>query len=277
MPSRLQLHRGHRPRRIAVLCCTALLLTACGDPSPAPNTSPPKAEDTATANSTPAAPHSTTLPPREYPLLTDDNAVEFLKQYFKDHPERKIRVTTRLGTLKVKLFDDTPIHTSNFLMLVNRDYFDGTEFTRVVDDFIVQGGNNDSETEEIKRILIGSYELPPEIRPEHLHKKGALSAARRYEGNPDKMSAPYNYFFVDGRTFNEPQLLAMERDHDMDIPGWKRKIYKTIGGAPHLDGQHTVFGQVYEGLDVLERMAEVRTDGSDWPIEPLVVQMEVIE
>ncbi len=219
---------------------------------------------------------SPTISRREYPLLNNDNAVKFLKEYFKENPERNIRVTTRLGTLKVRLFDDTPIHTANFLMLVKREYFDGTEFTRVVEDFVVQGGNNDNDTEEIKRILIGSYELPPEILPEHIHKKGALSMARRYDDNPDKMSSAYNYFFVEGRTFNEPQLMALERDHDMKIPAWKRKVYGTTGGAPHLDGQHTVFGEVYEGFDVLKSLSEVKTDGSDWPFDPLVVKMEVI-
>ena len=219
---------------------------------------------------------SPTISRREYPLLNNDNAVDFLKKYFKENPERNILVTTRLGSLKVRLFDDTPIHTANFLMLVKREYFNGTEFTRVVKDFVVQGGNNDSETEEIKRLLIGSYELPPEILPDHIHKKGALSMARPYEDNPEKMSSPYNYFFVEGRTFNEPQLLALERDHGMKIPGWKRKIYGTIGGAPHLDGQHTVFGEIYEGLDVLKSLSEVKTDGSDWPLDPLVVKMEVI-
>lgn len=213
---------------------------------------------------------------REFPLLNDGNAIEFLNGYFKENPERNILVTTRVGSLKVRLFDDTPIHTANFLMLVNRKYFDGTEFTRVVKDFVVQGGNNDSETEEIKRLLIGNYEMPAEIHEAHLHKKGALSMARSYENNPEKVSTPYNYFFVDGRTFNEPQLLALERDHNMKIPAWKREIYRNIGGAPHLDGQHTVFGEVYEGLDVLERMAEVKTDDSDWPLDPLIVKMEVI-
>lgn len=212
----------------------------------------------------------------KFPMLSTKNAVPFLREYFKENPERKIKLTTRLGTIKFRLFDDTPIHTANFLMLVKRHYFDNTEFTRVVKNFVVQGGNNDKESEELKRLLIGSYELPPEIRENHIHQKGALAMARRYDDNPKKLSSAYNFYFVEGQKFTEPQLMAIERDNDMTIPEWKRKIYEKIGGAPHLDGQHTVFGEIYEGLDVLHKMANVKTDQSDWPKVPLVMKMEVI-
>lgn len=214
---------------------------------------------------------------REFPRLTSKNAEAFLRAYFKENPERKIKLTTRLGVIKFKLFEDTPVHSANFLMLVKRDYFNDTEFTRVVKNFVVQGGNNDKEQEDIKRLLIGSYELDPEFNPEHLHKKGALAMARRYEENPDKRSSAYNFYFVQGQKFTEPQLLAIERDNEMTIPEWKRQIYRTVGGAPHLDGEHTVFGEIYEGLDVLEKMSLVKTDASDWPLQPLIMKMEVIE
>ena len=219
---------------------------------------------------------SVTLSKREFPILNSQNAEEFLLQYFEDNPERKIKLTTRMGVIKFRLFDDTPIHTANFLMLVKREYFNNTEFTRVLEKFVVQGGNNDREEEDLKRILIGRYELSPEIKPEHLHKKGALAMARRYTENPDKNSSAYNFYFVQGQSFNEPQLMAMERDNEIEIPEWKRKIYRTTGGAPHLDGEHTVFGEIYEGLDVLEKMSLIETDQSDWPLKPLVMEMEVI-
>ena len=214
---------------------------------------------------------------REFPRLTSKNAEAFLRSYFKENSERKIKLTTRLGVLKFRLYEDTPVHSANFLMLVKRDYFNDTEFTRVVKNFVVQGGNNDKEQEDIKRLLIGSYELDPEFIPEHIHKKGSLAMARRYEENPDKLSSGYNFYFVQGQKFTEPQLLAIERDNEMQIPEWKRRIYRTIGGAPHLDDEHTVFGEIYEGLDVLEKMSLVKTDASDWPMEPLVMKMEVIE
>ncbi|HKK37959.1 MAG TPA: peptidylprolyl isomerase [Cryomorphaceae bacterium] len=214
---------------------------------------------------------------REFPKLENANIESFLTEYFRENPERRVRVITRLGTLKVKLFDDTPLHTANFLMMAKRDYFTGTEFVRVAPNFVVQGGSNDSEVEKIKRLLIGSYTLPAEFKEERIHRRGALSMARSYEKNPDKRSSAYDFFFVQGQKFNEPQLLAIERDNEMVIPEWKREIYKTTGGAPHLDYQHTVFGEVYEGLDVLDRMATVETDGSEWPVEPLIMQVDVID
>lgn len=263
--------------RITWIFLFSLAVLGCTGPDTGTDTDSTSTPETAPAPS----PADTTAPPepvkREFPLLNNDNIEEFLMEYFKANPERRILVSTPLGDMKVRLYDDTPLHTANFLMLVKREYFNGTEFTRVIDDFIVQGGNNESETEEIKRILIGSYLIPAEFRPQNIHKKGVLSMARRYEDNPEKRSAAYNFFFVDGRTFNEPQLLMLERDHDMSIPEWKREVYKTVGGAPHLDGQHTVFGEIYEGLDVLEKLSAVETDEVDWPLSPLPVEMSVIE
>lgn len=253
-----------------------LILHACSVEEP--EQALPKKEDIIATDTLEASQSDSSSTPskREFPILNSENAVEFLLQYFKDNPERKIKLTTRMGVIKFRLFNDTPIHTANFLMLVKREYFNNTEFTRVLKNFVVQGGNNDREEEDLKRILIGRYELPPEIKPEHLHVKGAVAMARRYTENPDKYSSAYNFYFVQGQTFNDPQIMAMERDNDIEIPEWKRKIYRTTGGAAHLDGEHTVFGEIYEGLDVLEKMSLVKTDQSDWPLEPLVMQMEVI-
>ena len=217
-------------------------------------------------------------PKEDLPLiLNQENHEEYLLKFFEENESRKIALTTRMGTIKIELFDDTPLHTANFLMLTERDYFNNTEFTRVVKKFVVQGGNNDKEEEEIKRLLIGNYEMKPEMKENHIHKKGALAMARRYEDNAEMLSSAYNFYIVHGQTFNEPQLMALERDHEMSIPQWKRKIYKTTGGAPHLDGKHTVFGQVYEGFDVLDKMASVKTDQSDWPLKPLVMEVEIID
>lgn len=212
-----------------------------------------------------------------FPILNSENAVPFLREYLKNNPERKLKLTTRLGTLKIRLYDETPLHTANFLMLVKRDYFDNTEFTRVVENFVVQGGNNDKESEELKRLLIGNYLIPPEMDENLIHKKGALAMARNYEDNPEKLSSAYNFYFVHGQKFNEPQLLGIERENEISISQKKREVYNTIGGAPHLDGEHTVFGEIYEGLDVLDKMAAVETDKSDWPRNPLVMEISVID
>jgi peptidyl-prolyl cis-trans isomerase B (cyclophilin B) len=210
-------------------------------------------------------------------MLNSDNAEAFLREYFKKNSERKIKLTTRLGEIKFRLYEDTPVHSANFLMLVKRDYFNNTEFTRVVENFVVQGGNNDKESEEIKRLLIGTYKLDPEFRKNHFHKRGALAMARSYKNNPEMKSSAYNFYFVQGQTYNEPQLLSIEREEDITIPANERQVYKTTGGTPHLDNKHTIFGEIYEGFDVLEAMSKVKTDGNQWPKKPLVMQAEVIE
>lgn len=268
------MNKSHLWKYVVFLVFPILILQACGveEPEEALSENAIAIDTIETSDSDSTA----ILSKREFPILSSKNAEEFMLQYFKDNPERKIKLTTRMGVIKFRLFEDTPIHTANFLMLVKREYFNNTEFTRVLKNFVVQGGNNDKEEEDLKRILIGRYELPPEIKPEHLHKKGALAMARRYTENPEKNSSAYNFYFVQGQTFNEPQIMAMERDNEIDIPEWKRKVYRTTGGAAHLDGEHTVFGEIYEGLDVLEKMSLVKTDQSDWPLKPLVMQMEVI-
>lgn len=213
----------------------------------------------------------------KFPYLSNENAEDFLRAYAEQITSRQIALTTRHGTLKIRLFEDTPLHTANFLMMVERNYFTGTEFTRIAKDFVVQGGNSDRESDEIKRLVIGNYLIPAEISDRHIHRKGALAMARRYENNPEKKSSAYDFYLVSGRTFNDAQLTALENQHEMTIPESRRKVYRTTGGAPHLDGQHTVFGMVTEGFDVLDRMAETPTDESDWPLESLVMEMKILD
>lgn len=270
------------PNQIAVLKANLLgfaflilALTAC-EPS-SPSIAKGESEVAALPQKDAVQKDSATAIGREYPKLDSANIDGFLSEYFRENPERRVRIITRVGTLKVKLFEDTPLHTANFLMMTKRNYFTGTEFIRVAPNFVVQGGNNDSEIENIKRILIGSYTIPSEFKPDRIHTKGALSMARAYENNPNKRSSPYYFFFVHGQSFNEPQLMAIERDKEILIPQWKRKIYSSVGGAPHLDNEHTVFGEIYDGLSVLDKMAEVETDAGEWPITPLIMQVDVID
>lgn len=263
---------------LAALVLAALCTThGCGDNPPtqsseAENKAPAAAADTVAANEADAIPGAMQLP-----MLGNANAEDFLRDYFDTLHTRKVALSTRYGTLKIELFEDTPLHTANFMMMVQRDYFTGTEFTRIVPDFVVQGGNSERETDEFKRLLIGSYLISPEIHDKYLHRKGALAMARSYDDNPEKRSSAYDFYIVVGRTFNDPQLMAMAREHEMEIPEWKRKIYREVGGAPHLDGQHTVFGQVIEGMNVLEKMGKTPTDERNWPLESLTMEILVID
>ncbi len=249
-------------------------LTGCesGRPEDQANTETEKVAQPAPADTSKAEPAE-----ENFPYLNNENAEAFLREYAEKINSRKIALTTRYGTLKIRLFEDTPLHTANFLMMIERNYFTGTEFTRIVEDFVVQGGNSERESDEIKRLVIGNYLIPSEINDRHIHRKGALAMARRYENNPEKKSSAYDFYLVAGRTFNDAQLTALENQHEMTFPEWRRKVYRTAGGAPHLDGQHTVFGMVTEGFEVLERMAKTPTDESDWPLESLIMEMTVLD
>ncbi len=261
----------------AVTILTAFgALQACSDPSSTETADSKQGSDTASSTGNTTAVETTKAFVRQIPILGNENSEAFLRNYFDTLSTRKVALSTRHGRLVMELFEDTPLHTANFMMMVQREYFSGTEFTRIVKDFIVQGGNSERETDEIKRLLIGNYLINPEIHDKYLHRKGALAMARSYDDNPAKRSSAYDFYIVVGRTFNDPQIMAMAREHEMEIPEWKRKIYREVGGAPHLDGQHTVFGQVIEGMDVLEKMGKTPTDERNWPLESLVMKMEAV-
>lgn len=203
--------------------------------------------------------------------LTAENHVEVLKEFWQNNPERKVRLETDKGTIDIRLFDQTPIHSSTFLMLTKRNYFNGTLFTRVVPEFIIQGGSSDQEELELKRMIIGSFNPEPEFHDDLIHQRGMVSMARRYKNNPDKLSSPYNFFIVVGRTFNTPAIMGIERDHDKSFSAAEKEIYRTIGGAPHLDGEHTVFGEVISGMEVVDAISKVETDIREWPVEDIAI------
>jgi Peptidyl-prolyl cis-trans isomerase (rotamase) - cyclophilin family len=175
-------------------------------------------------------------------------------------------IETSLGNMKVVLYDETPLHKANFEKFVEEGTYNGTIFHRVIQNFMIQGGDpsliNSDFVEET---------IPAEIRPNLIHKKGALAAARMGDGvNPERRSS-VQFYIVQGKTYSEDELQNL-----MDFNGkfWnslQKETYKVIGGTPFLDRDYTVFGEVTEGLDIIDRIAAVQTAPGDRPIQDVTI------
>jgi len=170
-------------------------------------------------------------------LLTDKNAIPFFYEYEKNNKESVVRILTDYGNIDIKLFTNTPFHRANFIFLTKKKYFDGEFFHRVVKDFIIQGGNSDSRKTSMKRKSIGRYLLPPDTKKGFKHHRGAISMPSSEIENPHKLASPYEFFIV------------QKKD-----------------GAYHLDGNYTVFGKVIKGMNVVDIIANLKTDKREWPI-----------
>ena len=191
--------------------------------------------------------------------------------YGRQHPGSEVLIATRLGNIRVRLYDDTPIHRANFLLLARKGVFDETMFNRVVKDFAVQGG----QTYGARTIRLKRYRLPPEISAAHFHHRGALGMARYDdEQNPGHLSSNTDFYFVVGEKLAPNQSQAMCR---RKLTPAQTQAYAKTGGVPSLDGQYTVFGEVIEGQDVVDKIANQPVESDKWPVEDIKLKVEVVK
>jgi len=193
---------------------------------------------------------------------------------------QKVKISTEYGDMIVLLYDDTPKHRDNFIKLTKEGYYNGTLFHRVIKDFMIQGGDPDSKNAKPgQRLGMGGpgYTIPAEFNPEHIHKKGALAAARKGDQmNPEKRSSGSQFYIVEGKKYSAPELNNMaKRTHAIYTPE-QINTYKTIGGTPFLDTQYTVFGEVVEGLDVIDKIASVKTGAGNRPVKDIKMTVTLI-
>lgn len=185
----------------------------------------------------------------DFPKLTDANAMEFFLEYEKEHKEDKVRITTDFGTIDILLYDKTKFHRANFIYLTKRKYYDGTQFYRVVKNFVIQGGSSDGVDLYKKRRKIGKYLLPPDTKRGYTHKRGAISMPSSDIENAYKLASPFQFFII-----HRPS------------------------GAAYLDKDYTVFGEVISGMDVVDKINAIETDKGDWPLENVYIRkVEIIE
>jgi peptidyl-prolyl cis-trans isomerase B (cyclophilin B) len=187
-----------------------------------------------------------------------------------------IMIETSLGKIKCVLYRETPMHADNFIQLAKDGFYDGLLFHRVIRDFMIQTGDPNSRKAK-KGEMLGygdaGYTLPPEFHPALFHKKGALAAARQGDQvNPGRESNGSQFYIVQGKILTGPELKAMETSGS-HLPFTPEQIeaYGIMGGTPHLDYAYTVFGQVIDGLEVIDEIASVPTDSRDRPLEDVKI------
>lgn len=251
--------------------------------------------------------------------------------------ETIVQINTDLGEIKVKLYDETKQHKKNFIKLVEQGFYDKTLFHRVINQFMIQGGDPDSKGASDGQLLGNGgpgYTIPAEIKAKYIHKKGALAAARQSDQvNPEKESSGSQFYIVQGRTYSETdiknlqarmitirkreissaffrkeenasyskRLQNLKKNNDQQglrileqeiqpfidaeyeqnpiIPYTQDQIeaYKSLGGTPHLDGGYTVFGEVIEGMEVIDKIASVNTSPQDRPLRDIQVSMKILK
>ena len=193
-----------------------------------------------------------------------------------------ILVETTYGNIKIKLYDETPFHKENFLKLVSEKLYDDQIFHRVTKDFMIQAGDPDSKNAKSGQALgygdLG-YNIPAEFNKDLFHKKGALAAARQPDNvNPDKESSASQFYIVQGKVYSNKELDYMEQQGiHIKFTEEQRKIYTSVGGTPHLDYSYTVFGEVIEGIEVVDKIASVETDRRDRPVSDIKIKIRLIK
>jgi peptidylprolyl isomerase len=185
---------------------------------------------------------------KSWDSLNKYNVEAFFTEYEKKNKDIKVIIKTDYGNIKLRLYNNTPIHRANFIFLTKIKYFDKTVFYRVAKNFVIQGGNSDGHDAMKHRYKYGNYLMQPEFRSNRKHKYGALAAAREWEKNPNKLSSPFEFYIVQNRK-----------------------------GAHHLNNEHTVFGEVISGFDTMDKIAKVKTDTKEWPLVDIKMTVEIID
>ena len=199
----------------------------------------------------------------------------------KSKKTTKVLISTKYGDIKLQLYNETPLHRDNFIKLVKEGFYDSTLFHRVIAGFMIQGGDPDSKNAK-KGVMLGNvcpgYTIPAEFNNNFIHKKGALAAARMGDGvNPEKASSGSQFYIVQGKKYSKEELdqFLKRRGKEISYTEEQYKIYETVGGTPHLDMEYTIFGEVIEGLEVVDKIAAVAKGRGDRPKEDVSMTIKL--
>ncbi len=192
-----------------------------------------------------------------------------------------VLLQTDYGNMKILLYEETPLHRENFIKLVKSGFYDGLLFHRVINGFMIQGGDPDSRNAQ-PGVMLGNggpgYTIPAEFNKKYFHKKGVIAAAREGDNvNPMKESSGSQFYIVQGKVYNEAIMQKIAAQMNKTFSAEQIKAYGTIGGSPWLDNDYTVFGEVVEGLDVIDKIAAVKCGPNDRPVEDVRMTIKIIE
>ena len=199
--------------------------------------------------------------------------------FAKPPKNQYVRIKTAFGDCIIRLYNQTPKHRDNFIRLAKKGFYNGTLFHRVIQNFMIQGGDPDSKHAK-PGIELGNgdvgYTVPAEFNDSLFHKKGVLAAAR--DDNPAKASSGCQFYIVEGKRFTDEDLDKLEQTRlkGYKIPEWQREWYRSVGGSPHLDHNYTVYGEVVAGLDMVDRIAAVKKDERNRPLADVPMTVEVL-
>lgn len=191
---------------------------------------------------------NTTVEERPIDSINSKNVIPFLTEYGKQNKESRILIKTRLGNIKIQLYEDTPLHRSSFIFLTKMGYFDTTCFYRVVPDFVIQGGESERLDTQRYKARYQRYKIPPEFNQKRRHKYGAVALARDWKDNPKKYSTAFEFYIVQNRK-----------------------------GAHHLDDEHTVFGEVISGFQTIDKIVQLEAGNDEWPLNDVFMKIEIID
>ena len=198
--------------------------------------------------------------------------------------EKLVEITTDYGVMIARLYDSTPKHRDNFIKLVNQKFYDSLLFHRVINGFMIQGGDPTSKNADSTTMLGGGSapgeRIPAEFKQNFFHKKGALAAAR--DGNPEKASSNCQFYIVQGKKIDTAQLRQTVEQrikanpNSYNYTAAQKEIYQRIGGTPFLDQNYTVFGEVISGLNVLDAIANAPTQPGDRPKKDIRMKIRLL-
>ncbi|SEM07545.1 peptidyl-prolyl cis-trans isomerase B (cyclophilin B) [bacterium A37T11] len=203
----------------------------------------------------------------------------FQRSKADNSPYTYVSIMTDKGECIVRLYNQTPKHRDNFIKLVKAHYFDSLLFHRVINGFMIQGGDPDSRQAKAGQLLGDggpAYTVDAEFNDSLFHKKGVLAAAR--DDNPAKASSASQFYLVQGKVLTDAKLDSIQtlRMKGRKIPAWQREVYKTKGGTPYLDQNYTVFGEVVKGLPLVDSIAAVPTDSNDRPLTDVRMNLTIL-